>query len=80
MLKAYLHSVQVRIHAAISLSGNIYAGKCITSDAKLLDTFSVSPHNRRVRDILLVSWKTPSAPWIKLNTYGSVIVTHAACG
>jgi hypothetical protein len=80
MLMASLHSVQVRIHAAISLSGNISVGKCITSDAKLLDTFSISPHNRRVRDILLVSLKAPSAPWIKVNTNGSVIGTHAACG
>ena len=80
MLTPSLHSVQVCIHADISLSGNISGGKCIASDAKLLDAFSVSPHNRCVRDILLVSWKAPSAVWIKVNTDGSVIGTHAACG
>jgi len=80
MLTPSLRSVQVCIHADISLSGNIYGGKCIASDAKLLDAFSVSLHNRRFRDILFVSWKAPSAPWIKVNTDGSVIGTHAACG
>jgi hypothetical protein len=80
MLTPSLRSVQVRIHADISFCGNISGGKCIASDAKLLDAFSVSPHNRRARDIFLVSWKSPSAPWIKVNTDGSVIDTHAASG
>jgi len=48
--------------------------------AKLLDAFSVSLHNHRIWDILLVCWKAPSAPWLKVNTHGSVIGTLAACG
>jgi len=52
----------------------------IASDAKLLDALSVSPHNRRVSDMLLVTLKAPSTPWIKVNTNGSLIGTHAACG
>ena len=74
------HSTKARIHAAICFSGNISTSKCIASDANILDAFSVSSHNRRVRDILMVSWKAPTAPWIKVNTDGSLIGTHAACG
>jgi len=57
-----LHSTKVRILAAINFSGNLSAGKCIFSDANMLDALSVSPHNRRVSDILTVYWKAPSAP------------------
>ena len=75
-----LHSTKVRLQAAISFSGNISTGKCIASDGYILDAFSVSPHNRRVSDLILVHWKAPSAPWIKVNTDDSVIGPHAACG
>jgi len=75
-----VHSTKARIHAAISFSGNISTGKCIASDANILDAFSVSSHNLRVSDILMVSWKAPTAPWIKVNTDDSLIGTHAACG
>jgi len=75
-----LHSTKVRLQAAISFSGNISTGKCIASDGYILDALSVSPHNRRVSDLILVHWKAPSAPWIKVNTDGSLIGTHAACG
>jgi len=75
-----LHSTKVRLQAAISFSGNISTGKCIASDGYILDALSVSPHNRRVSDLILVHWKAASAPWIKVNTDGSVIGTHAACG
>jgi len=77
---AAVFSTKAHIHAAISFSGNISTGNCIASDANILDAFSVSSHNRRVRDILMVSWKAPTAPWIKVNTDGSLIGTHAACG
>jgi hypothetical protein len=75
-----LQSTKVRIQADISFSGNISTGKCMVSDANILDALSVSPHNRRVSDILMVYWKAPSAPWIKVNTDGSLIGSHAACG
>lgn len=61
-LTAVAHSTKAHIHAAINFSGNISAGKCIASDANILDAFSVSSHNHRVSDILMVSWKAPSAP------------------
>ncbi|XP_024640596.1 uncharacterized protein [Medicago truncatula] len=77
---ASLHSTKVHILVAISFSGNISTGKCIVSDANILDALLVSPHNRRVSDILMVYWKAPLAPWIKLNTDGSLIGSHAACG
>ena len=79
-LKVVVHLTKARIHATISFSGNISTGKCIAYDANILDAFSVSPHNRRVSHILMVSWKAPSAPWIKVNTDGSLIGTHDACG
>jgi hypothetical protein len=41
MLTTSLHSTKVCIHAAISLSGNFSAGKCIDSNANLLDASSV---------------------------------------
>jgi len=75
-----VHAAQTRIHAYISLSGNISGEKCIASDVKLLDAFSVSLHNRRIRDIMLVCWKAPSSPWLKVNTNGSVIGILTACG
>ena len=49
-----LHSTKVRLQAAISFSGNISTGKCIASDGYILDALSVSPHNRRVSDLILV--------------------------
>lgn len=76
---ASLHSTKVRIQATICFSGNISTGKCIFSEANILDALSVSPHNLRVSDILMVYWKAPSAPWIKVNTNDSLIGSHAAC-
>jgi ribonuclease HI len=40
----------------------------------------VSPHCRKVKDIIPVVWKPPTAPWVKVNTDGSVIGGYAACG
>ena len=62
------------------MSGNVSKGKCLPSDFSFLDSFAVSPHYRRVKEIILVLWKTPTAPWLKLNTDGSVINGLAACG
>ena len=75
-----LHAVQLRVQAATSMSGNLSVGKCVASDTALLDAFSISPHNRQFRDIILVSWKAPSAPWFKVNTDGSVVGSSGACG
>lgn len=55
-------------------------GKCIPSDGPLLDSFSVSAHNIRMSNIIPVIWKAPSSLWLKVNTDGSVIGNHAACG
>jgi ribonuclease HI len=75
-----LHSSKIRIHAAIAMSGNISKGKCLTSDFPFLDSFAVSPHCRNVKEIITVLWKAPSSPWLKVNTDGSVVGGHAACG
>jgi len=75
-----LHSAKVCIHSFIAMSGNVSTGKCLPSDSVFLDSFAVSPHRRMVRDIVLVLWKTPTAPWLKVNTDGSVIGGYAACG
>lgn len=33
-----------------------------------------------IKDIIYVHWKAPSPPWLMVNTNGSVVGTHAACG
>jgi hypothetical protein len=75
-----LHSSKVRIHSAIAMSGNISKGKCLNSDFAFLDSFTVSPHCRNVKEISMVLWKAPTSPWLKVNMDGSVIAGHAACG
>jgi len=75
-----LHSAKIRIHSHIAMSGNVLKGKCLPSEFSFLDSFAVSPHCRRVKKIILVLWKTPTAPWLKVNTDGSVINGLAACG
>jgi len=75
-----LHSAKVHIHSLIAMSGYISKGKCLQSDLAFLDSFAVSSHCRRVKDIIMVLWKAPTAPWLKVNTDGSVIGRFAACG
>ena len=75
-----LHSAKVRIHSLIAMSGNISKGKCLQSDLAFLDSFAVSPHCRRVKEIIMVLWRAPTAPWLKVNTDGSVVGGFAACG
>jgi ribonuclease HI len=74
------YSAKVRIHSWVALSGNTSTGKCLTSDSQLLDVFLVDAHCRTVKEIIPVLWKAPSSPWLKVNTDGSVIAGHAACG
>jgi len=62
------------------MSGNLSVGKCLNSDALLLDSFPVSHYSRQIRDTVLVRWKAPSMPWLKVNSDGSVIGNHGACG
>jgi len=40
----------------------------------------VPAHYRTVKEIIPVVWKAPTSPWLKVNTDGSVIDGHAACG
>ena len=75
-----LHSAKIHIHSHIAMSRNVSKGKCLPSDFSFLDSFAVSPRCRRVKEIILVLWKTPTAPWLKVNTDGSVINGLAACG
>jgi len=74
------HSTKVRIHSLIASSGNISKGKCLHSDFDFLDSFAVKHNCRNVKDIISVLWKAPSSPWLKVNTYGSVIGGQVACG
>jgi ribonuclease HI len=62
------------------MSGNLSAGKCLHSDFSFLDSFAVSPHCRKVKEIVTVLWKAPTPPWMKVNTDGSVIGGNATCG
>lgn len=75
-----IHVVQVRVHSLIGMSGFLSTGKCIDSDAPLYDLFFVSHHNRQIREVVLVFWKAPSVPLLKVNTDGFVIGNHGACG
>jgi hypothetical protein len=78
---ATIHAAKVRLHSSllVGMSGNLSLGKCLASDS-LLDSFSVSHHSRQIRDMVLVRWKAPSVPWLKVNMDGSVIGNHVACG
>jgi len=75
-----IHSTKMRIHSLVALSGNASVGKCLPSDSHFLDCIAVAAHCRTVKEIISVLWKAPSSPWLKVNTDGSVIAGHAACG
>jgi len=75
-----LHAAKVRLHVAVSMSGNLSAGHCLTFDIPLLDAFNIVAHDRNFKDIIVVIWKAPSPPWRKVNTDGSIVGNHAACG
>jgi len=75
-----LHAVQVRVHSLIGLSGGLSTGKCIVVDANLPYWFRVPHHRRLIKEVVSVCWKAPTAPWVKVNTDGSVIDKHGTCG
>nr|ABE87589.2 RNA-directed DNA polymerase (Reverse transcriptase); Ribonuclease H; Endonuclease/exonuclease/phosphatase [Medicago truncatula] len=75
-----IQSAKARIHSLIAMSGNVSTGKCLHSDSAILEEFSVSPRHRKYKDIILVLWKNPSPPLLKVNTDGSVVGGLAACG
>ena len=75
-----IHSAKVHILSLIAMSGNASTGKCLPSDSTFLEDFSISCHHRKYKEIILVLWKSPSSPWLKVNTYGSVVGGLAACG
>jgi len=64
------------------MSGQALNGHCLpfTSDTHILDIFNISPSYRRFKDIHTVLWKTPTLPYIKVNTDGSLRNNNAACG
>ena len=74
------YSAKVRIQSFIAIFGNVSKGKCLQADFSFLDSLAVLHHCRRVKEIIMVVWKAPSAPWLKVNTDGSVIGGHATCG
>jgi ribonuclease HI len=75
-----LHSMQVKVHALIGLSGAVSTGKCTAADAALLDLFRIPPNRRTCREVVEVCWRPPTAPWLKVNTDGSSINNMGACG
>jgi len=75
-----LHLAKVRIHSLVAMSGNVSKGKCLHEDFAFLDSFAVSHHCRRVKEIILVLWKAPTSMWLKVNTDGSMIGGQDACG
>ena len=75
-----LHPAKIRIHSCIAMTDNVSKGNCLSSDFSFLDSFAVSPHSRRVKEIIQVLWKTPIAPWLKVNTDGSMVGGYVACG
>jgi len=70
----------VKIDYSVTMSHNNSSGCCITSDLTFLDSFLVSPHRQRTKDILTMFWKPPTSPWLKVNSDGSIVGSHAACG
>jgi len=77
-----LHGAKAKIISYVALSGNLSSRKCfpIPIDSRLLNVFLVSPHHRNFVAIVTVTWKPPTLPYVKVNTYGSVIGDSAACG
>jgi len=75
-----LHAVEMRVHSLIGLSGGLSTGNCIAADAPILDLFRVPHHCRFIKEVVLVCWKASTAPWVKVNTDGSVVANHGACG
>jgi ribonuclease HI len=75
-----LHAAKVRLHAAISMSGNLSVGHSLQSDLPILEAFNIAARHRNFKDIIAVVWKAPSHPWLKVNTDGSVVGNSAACG
>jgi len=71
---------QVRLHAAISMFGNLSGGHCLLSDLPILDAFNIDARHRNYKDIIEVFWKAPFPPWRKVNIDGLVVGNHAACG
>jgi hypothetical protein len=59
-----IHAAKVCIHFLVAMSGNSSTVNCLTSDFSFLHSFSVSPHNRRVKEIVMVLWKAPSPHWL----------------
>ena len=80
MSKAKIHAAKVRIHSLVDMSGNSSTSNCLTLNFSFLDSFSVSLHNIRVKEIIIVLWKAPSPPCLKFNINGSVIRRNVACG
>jgi len=71
---------KVKIHSLVAMSGKASVGKCLHTDSAFLDSFAVLAHYRTVKEIIPVVWKAPTSTWLKVNTDGSVIDGHAACG
>jgi hypothetical protein len=81
--KNTLHAAKTKVTTAIAMSANNSSGHSLPTsyDTRLLDAFLViSPSFKRFKDIIMVVLKPPNAPCIKVNTDGSLVNSHAACG
>jgi len=75
-----LHGAKAKIVVAVALSGSVSNGKCLPSDSRLLNSFMISSHHIHVAAIIIVVWKAPTLPFVKVSTDGSVVDGLAACG
>lgn len=71
-----------KILSSDALSSNLSSGKClpIAFDSHMLEAFMASPHQINFAAIVTVTWKAPTLPYVKVNTYSYVIGESAACG
>lgn len=80
--KVSVLAAKAKILTMISMSGQASHDHCLpsTSNTQILDRFNISPSYRRFKDIEMVLWKSPTLPYIKVNTDGSLWHNSAACG
>jgi uncharacterized protein with PQ loop repeat len=78
--KAMIHTTKVKFDYSVTMSGNLSAGCCLSSDSPFLDSFLVSAHRLRTNEIKPVFRKPPTPPLLKVNTDDSITGAHASCG
>jgi len=78
-ISASTNSAKVHIHSLVVMPGYVSKGKCLPSDFAFLDSLEAARRTRKIKEITMVLWKKPIAPWSTVNTDGLVIGASAAC-